>query len=250
MTIKAGRVALVTGAGSGIGRGIALEFARQKIKVVVCDINPDNAARVCQEIQDLGGEAIVVVGDVGCAADSQKMVQAALDKWGQLDILINNAGILRDAFMRDMTEKQWDQVQSVIGKGTFLCMQAALKPMTEQKYGRIVNLSSGAHLGNKGQANYSAAKAGVVALTKVAALELAEHNITVNCIAPGLINTPMTSGLPEKILQRLAKNIPAGFIGEPEDIAYLVMALVGEEARYITGQTIHVDGGATVGIRM
>lgn len=250
MSINEGRVALVTGSGSGIGRGIALEFARNKVKVVIADINQENAEAVCEEVKSLGGDAAVAVGDVGRAEDCQKMVQTAVDTWGRLDILINNAGIIRDALIKDMTEQQWDQVQNVVNKGTFLCMQAALKPMAEQKYGRIVNMSSGAHIGNRGQANYSSAKAGVVALTKVAALEFAEHQITVNCIAPGMIRTPMTAGLPEKIVQRLERGIPLGFIGEPEDIACMVMALVAEEARYVTGQVIHVDGGATVGIRM
>lgn len=250
MSIKEGRVAMVTGAGSGIGREISLELAKSSVKVAVCDISQENAEKVVQEIRALRGEAVAAVGDVGNAADSQTMVQTALDQWGRLDILVNNAGIIRDAMIIHMSEKKWDQVQNVISKGAFLCTQAAVKPMMEQNYGRIINMSSGAYLGSKGQANYSSAKAGLVAFTKVAALEFAEHHITVNCIAPGLIKTPLTSGLPEEVWRKLERAIPLGCVGEPEDVAYMVMALAAEEAKYITGQVIHVDGGGTTGVRL
>lgn len=250
MSIKEGRAAMVTGAGSGIGREISLELAKSKVKVVVCDISCENADAVVSEIKALGGEAVAAVGDVSNAEDCQKMVQAALDAWGRLDILVNNAGIIRDAMIVNMTEKKWDQVQNVINKGAFLCTQAAVKPMIEQNYGRIVNMSSGAYLGNKGQANYSSAKAGLVAFTKVAALEFAENRITVNCVAPGLIVTPLTSGLPDAAWKRLEKSIPLGYVGKPEDVAYLVLSLLAEEAGYITGQVVHIDGGLTVGLRL
>jgi len=241
---------MVTGGGSGIGKEISLQFAKNKVKVVVSDINGENAEAVVQEIRALGGEAVSAVGDVGSQEDSQRMVQAALDNWNRLDILVNNAGIIRDAMILKMTEKKWDQVHAVIGKGAMFCMQAAVKPMLEQKYGRIINMSSGAHLGNMGQSNYSSAKAGLVAFTKVAALEFAADNITVNCLAPGLIRTPLTSGLPEDVWERLEMSIPVKYVGEPEDVAYMVLALAAEEARYVTGQVIHIDGGATTGIRM
>jgi len=250
MSINEGRVAMITGAGSGIGREISLELAKSKVKVVVCDISGENADAVVNEIKELGGEAVAAIGDVGNAENSQQMVQTALDLWGRLDILVNNAGIIRDATIMHMSEKKWDQVHNVIGKGAFLCTQAAAKPMIEQKFGRIVNMSSGAYLGSKGQANYSSAKAGLVAFTKVAALEFAEHNITVNCIAPGLIKTPLTSGLPEEVWHKLERSIPLGYVGDPKDIAFAVLSLVAEEARYITGQVIHVDGGGTTGVRL
>lgn len=250
MTFKEGAVAMVTGGGSGIGRKISLEFAKNSIKVAVCDVNAQNAEAAAREIRDLGGEAVAVAGDVSVPEDCGRMVQAAMDSWNRLDILINNAGLIRDALIVDMSEKKWDLVQNVVNKGAFLCTQAAARVMIPRNYGRIVNISSGAYLGNMGQANYSSAKAGLVALTKVAALEFAKNNITVNCLAPGLIRTPLTSGLPEAVWKRLEKSIPAGFVGEPEDVAYIILALVAEEARYVTGQVIHIDGGVTTGLRM
>ncbi|MBI4673121.1 MAG: beta-ketoacyl-ACP reductase [Chloroflexi bacterium] len=250
------KVALITGAGSGIGRATALCFANEGARVVVCDMDEAGAQETLKRIADSGGKSVYVVGNVAERADAQKMVDAALTHFGRLDILINNAGINRDALavrvkdgeVKRMSEEQWDAVLDINLKGTFLCAQAAAVPMMAQKYGRIVNTSSIGALGNIGQANYAASKAGVIGLTKTLALEWARYNIAVNCVAPGATKTRMTAGLPENLMAGLIEKIPFRRLAEPEEIAAAHLFFASDDARYITGQVLFVDGGISVGI--
>lgn len=249
------RVVLVTGGGSGIGRATALRFASEGAMVVISDVDEAGVNAVAQEIQNSGARAAVVLGNVAERADAERMVLAALDAFGRLDILINNAGITRDALsvrvkdgqLKRMTDEQWDAVLDVNLKGTFLVSQAAAVPMMEQKFGRIVNTASVGALGNIGQANYAASKAGVIGLTKTFALEWARFNITVNAVAPGAVKTRMTSTIPENIANQMSERIPLKRWAEPEEIAGVHAFLASDDARYITGQVIWVDGGLTVG---
>jgi 3-oxoacyl-[acyl-carrier protein] reductase len=249
------KVVLVTGGGSGIGRATALRFASEGAAVVVADLDESGAAQVAQKIQKDGGSVAVVFGSVAERGDAERMVLAALDAFGRLDILINNAGITRDALavrvkdgeVKRMTDEQWDAVLDVNLKGTFLVSQAAALPMMEQKYGRIVNTASVAALGNIGQVNYSASKAGVIGLTKTFALEWARYNILVNAVAPGAVKTRMTATIPENIANQMSERIPLKRWAEPEEIAAVHAFLASDDARYITGQVIWVDGGLTVG---
>lgn len=251
-----GRVALITGGGSGIGQATALRFAQEGACVVASDVDAAGVNETAKLITDTGGQAVAVVGSVTGRADAQKMVDAATGNFGRLDILINNAGINRDALavrvkdgeVKMMSEEQWDSVMAVNLKGTFLCSQAASVPMMAQKYGRIVNTSSIGALGNVGQANYSASKAGVIGLTKTLALEWARFNITVNCVAPGATKTRMTAGIPENILAGLIEKIPFRRLAEPEEIAAAHVFFASGEAGYITGQVLFVDGGISVGV--
>ncbi|HZQ07780.1 MAG TPA: beta-ketoacyl-ACP reductase [Anaerolineae bacterium] len=249
------KVALITGGGSGIGRATALRFASEGAAVVIADVDEGGANEVLKEIRDSGGKAVIALGNVAERMDAGRMVQAALDAFGRLDILINNAGITRDALavrikdgeVKTMSEAQWDAVLDVNLKGTFLVAQAAAVPMMQQKYGRIVNTASVGALGNIGQANYSASKAGVIGLTKTFALEWARFNITVNAVAPGAVKTRMTAAIPEKLANELIERIPAKRMADPEEIAAVHAFLASDDARYITGQVIWVDGGLTLG---
>jgi NAD(P)-dependent dehydrogenase (short-subunit alcohol dehydrogenase family) len=244
MSIKAGRVAIVTGAGSGIGKGIAIALAEEGASVLVCDINIESAQEVVAEIKAIGKEAIAVQTDVRKAADCANMVKTAVETYGTVDILVNNAGLLRDALIHKMTEDEWDLVQDVILKGTFLCTQAAIKVMKEKKYGRIINISAVGHIGYRGQANYGSAKAGVIALTRTTAAEYTWCGVTVNCILPGPIKTPLAiNALQGHWEEKITSIHPMGRVGKPADIAYMVKVLVAEEAGYITAQMIAVDGG-------
>jgi 3-oxoacyl-[acyl-carrier protein] reductase len=242
------RVALVTGGGSGIGEVTALKFAEEGAKLVINDVNEAGAQRVAGLIKDKGGDAIVLMADVTNKSQVQAMVKAIVDKYKKLDIIINNAGINRDALAKKMEEKQWDDVININLKGTFLVIQAGMIPMMDKRYGRIINTSSIGSLGNVGQANYSASKAGVIGLTKTMALELARFGITVNCLAPGAIATPMTASIPESISSRILERIPLKRFGLPLDIAQAHLFLASEDASYITGQVLFVDGGISVGI--
>lgn len=249
------KVVLVTGGGSGIGRATALRFAGEGAAVVISDIDEAGANTVVNEIQASGGKAAVTFGNVAERADAERMVQAALDAFGRLDILINNAGITRDALavrvkdgdIKMMSDAQWDAVLDVNLKGTFLMSQAAAVPMMSQKFGRIVNTASVGALGNIGQANYSASKAGVIGLTKTFALEWARFNILVNAVAPGAVKTRMTATIPENIANQMSERIPLKRWADPEEIAAVHAFLASDDARYITGQVIWVDGGLTVG---
>ncbi len=242
------RVALITGAGGGIGEATALLFAQEGAKVAVQDLNAQGAEKVAAAIAETGAQAIAVAGDVTKKADCENVVKTTVEKLGKLDILINNAGINKDAIARKMTEEQWDAVLSVNLKGTFLMCQAALAPMSAAKYGRIINTASIGALGNIGQANYSASKAGVMGLTRTLALEFARYAITVNCVAPGATETQMTAGIPEDIRKLIEGKIPFRRFAKAAEIAQAHLFLSSEQASYITGQTLFVDGGISVGI--
>jgi len=242
------RVAIVTGGGAGIGEATSLLFAQEGAKLVVADIDIKGAERVAGLIKEKGGEAVPFKVDVRSVADVTNMVGAAIKSFGGLDILVNNAGVNRDAIAKRMTEEQWDFVLDVNLKGTFLCCQAASIPMMEKKYGRIINTSSIGSLGNIGQANYSASKAGVIGLTKTLALELAKYNILVNCVAPGATKTQMTAGIPPEIAAKFQDGIPLRRFADPAEIAAMHLFFAGAEASYITGQVIFVDGGISLGL--
>ncbi len=240
-----GKVALVTGASRGIGRAIAVELARSGADVVVNYAGNEAAAlEVVGEIEALGRSATAVKCNVASAAEVEAMVSGAVTRFGKIDILVNNAGITRDNLLMRMKEEEFDEVIDTNLKGVFNCIKAVTRPMMKQRSGRIVNISSvvGA-LGNPGQANYVAAKAGVIGLTKSVARELASRNITVNCVAPGFIETDMTDKLTPELKEAMLKQIPLAALGQPEQIAKVVRFLASDESSYMTGQTLHVDGG-------
>ncbi|HEY6874107.1 MAG TPA: 3-oxoacyl-[acyl-carrier-protein] reductase [Geobacteraceae bacterium] len=239
-----GKVAIVTGASRGIGRSIALALAAEGAKIVAVDMAPAGVEALAAEIKAMGGEAAAVQGNVTVAADAERMVDAAVEAFGRVDILVNNAGITRDALLLRMKDEDWDAVLSVNLKGAFLCSRAAAKVMSKQRYGRIINIASiVGQMGNAGQANYCASKAGLIGLTKSNARELAKRNVTVNAVAPGFIATDMTEVLPEKVKQELAAQIPMERLGSADDIAHAVLFLAAERSAYITGQVIGVNGG-------
>jgi 3-oxoacyl-[acyl-carrier protein] reductase len=240
-----GKIALVTGASRGIGRAVALELARQGANVAVNYAGSEaKANEVVDMIRSLGREAFAVQADVARAEDVERMVKTVLDQFGRLDILVNNAGITRDNLLMRMKEEEWDAVINTNLKGVFLCTKAVTRPMMKQRYGRIINVASVVGvIGNPGQANYVAAKAGVIGLTKTAARELASRNITVNAIAPGFITTDMTEALSAELKEEMLKQIPLARFGEPDDVARVVAFLASDAAGYMTGQTLHVDGG-------
>ncbi len=245
------RIALITGASHGIGRATAIRFAAEGARVAVNDVDREAAEETVAAIQQAGGEAFFAPADVTNRTQVEAIVDQILERWGRLDILINNAGITRDALtvkvkdgeVQKMDEAAWDAVLNVNLKGSFLCAQAAAVPMIRQRYGKITNTASTAWLGNIGQANYSASKAGIVGLTRTLALELARYNINVNCIAPGGVKTRMTAAIPDKVMERLLQRIPLARMAEPEEIAALHVFLASAEAAYITAQVITIDGG-------
>ena len=243
----AGKTAAITGAGRGIGRAIALRLAAEGASVVLNSLS-DSAETVAAEITAAGGQAIAFRGDVSKAEDVARLIETTTAAYGRLDILVNNAGITRDNLLLRMNEEDWDAVLDTNLKSVYLCCRAALKPLLKSRgSGHIINISSIIGLsGNAGQANYAASKAGIIGLTKSLAKELASRQVTVNAIAPGFIVTDMTAGLPEEAQQTLIKRIPLGSLGAPEDVAAAVAFLVSDEARYITGQTLTVDGGMSL----
>jgi 3-oxoacyl-[acyl-carrier protein] reductase len=244
----AGKVAFVTGAAGGIGAATARRFAREGAVVAVNDARPGGLDAVAADIEAAGAKALVMTGDVVNRADCERMVHDVTTAFGRLDILINNAGINRDAMAHKMSEEQWDAVLDVNLKGTFLCAQAALPGMRERGWGRVINTSSIGSLRNVGQANYAASKAGVIGLTKTLALEYAKYGVTVNAIAPGPVMTAMLAGVPDAIKEKIIAQVPVGRIAAPEEIAAVHVFLASDEAAFITGQVLFVDGGMSVGI--
>ncbi|CAM5187064.1 3-oxoacyl-[acyl-carrier-protein] reductase OS=Ureibacillus acetophenoni OX=614649 GN=SAMN05877842_101438 PE=3 SV=1 [Ureibacillus acetophenoni] len=240
-----GKVAVVTGASRGIGRAIALYLAKEGAKVVVnYSGSEQKALQVVDEINSMGTKAIAVQANVSDVDSVSNLMDTAIKEFGAIDILVNNAGITRDNLIMRMKEDEWDDVINTNLKGVFLCTKAVTRQMMKQRSGRIINISSIVGvMGNAGQANYVAAKAGVIGLTKTTARELASRNILVNAIAPGFITTEMTDTLPEDIKNAMLSQIPLAKLGEPEDIAKAVLFLASDDASYMTGQTLHIDGG-------
>ena len=240
-----GKVALVTGAGKGIGKEIALELARGGAKCVInYASSAAGAESVAEEIRAMGSEAMTYKCDVSDADAVQKMITDVMEQYGRIDILVNNAGITKDGLMLKMTEADFIAVLDINLKGAFNCMKAVTKPMMKQRYGRIINITSIVGIiGNAGQVNYAASKAGLIGMTKSAARELASRNITVNAVAPGFIETDMTDVLPDSVKEQLLAQIPMKKLGQTGDIANAVCFLADEKASYITGQVLQVNGG-------
>lgn len=245
----AGKVALVTGGGRGIGKAISLRLAAMGAKVIVNYVSrPEAADEVVAAISASGGDARSVKFDIADSSQVQTSCKEILKEEGRIDILVNNAGITRDGLVAMMKEADWDQVLNINLKGAFNCIKAVSRSMMKKRWGRIITITSViGFAGNAGQANYAAAKAGLVGLTRSVARELASRGVTVNGVAPGYIKTEMTSGLSEDVTEKIRSEIPMGVLGEAEDVAGAVAYLASEEARYVTGQFIHVNGGMFMG---
>ena len=241
-----GQAALVTGGGSGIGEATAKLLAENGAAVMVADWNEAGAQATAESIRAAGGQAAHIKCDVSKQADARNAVDKTLEAFGRIDILINNAGITRDATALKMTPEQWDQVLGVNLSGVFYCAQAAAAHMREKGYGRIVSASSVSAFGNFGQANYSATKAGLVGMTRTMAIEWGRYGITVNAIAPGFVRTAMTDAIPDEMREAAAKRIPVGRVADPMDIARVYLFLVSPDSGFITGALIVADGGATL----
>jgi 3-oxoacyl-[acyl-carrier protein] reductase len=245
-----GRVAFVTGAGRGIGAATALRLAEDGASVVLADIDPDGCKQVAAEIENAGSQALAISCNVTEREAVEAAFQQAIEHFGQLDILVNNAGVLRDNLLFKMSDDDWETVMNVHLKGAFLCSRAAQAQMVQQKYGRIISLSSTSALGNRGQANYATAKAGLQGLTRTLAIELGPYGITANAVAPGFIDTEMTRATarrqghdPQQVIEMAAKSIPVRRVGLPRDVANVICFLASEEASYVNGQIIYVAGG-------
>jgi 3-oxoacyl-[acyl-carrier protein] reductase len=246
--IERGRVAIVTGGGRGIGRAIAARLAEEGANLAIFYHSNDAAAKeTAEKMRAAGVECELFKGDVSSPRDVEALFTSVSDTFGRVDILVNNAGITRDNLMIRMKEEEFDDVLQTNLKGTYLCTRAALRPMIRARWGRIVNVSSVVGLvGNAGQANYAASKAGIIGFTKSVAREVAQRGITVNAVAPGYVETELTGSLPEKVKEQIREQVPAGRFGEPEEVAEVVALLVAEKAGYLTGQTVSVDGGMTM----
>jgi 3-oxoacyl-[acyl-carrier protein] reductase len=239
-----GQVALITGGARGIGRAIALLFAKEGADIAVADVNLEETQKTVQDIEVLGRKALALQMDVTDYTKVEEGLNKILDKLGKVDILVNNAGITKDNLFLRMSQPEWDAVLNVNLKGAFNCIKAVAKPMLKQGRGRIINIASIIGIiGNPGQANYSASKAGLIALTKTAAKEFASRNINVNAVAPGFIQTEMTARLPDELKDKMKETIPLNRFGSPEDVAATCLFLASGDSNYITGQTVIVDGG-------
>ena len=239
-----GKIAVVTGASRGIGRSISLALSAAGATIVAMDMDQAATEAIVAELKAAGGKALAVVGNVTVTADAEKMIAAAVTEFGRVDILVNNAGITRDGIFLRMKDEDWDAVLGVNLKGAFLCSRAAAKVMAKQRSGRIINIASiVGQMGNAGQANYCASKAGLIGLTKSNARELAKRNVTVNAVAPGFIATAMTDALSDKVKAELTAQIPMERLGSVDDIANAVLFLASEAAGYITGHVLSVNGG-------
>jgi 3-oxoacyl-[acyl-carrier protein] reductase len=245
-----GRVAFVTGAGRGIGAATGLRLAEDGAQVILADIDLEGCQQVATQIEQVGSHAIAVACNVADQSAVEDAMTQGVDRFGRLDILVNNAGVLRDNLLFKMSDDDWDTVMNVHLKGAFLCSRAAQKHMVQQKYGRIISLSSTSALGNRGQANYSTAKAGLQGLTRTLAIELGPFGITTNAVAPGFIDTEMTRSTarrqghdPDQVIEEASKRIPVRRVGQPRDIANVICFLASEEAGYVNGQIIYVAGG-------
>jgi 3-oxoacyl-[acyl-carrier protein] reductase len=240
----ADKVAIVTGASRGIGRAISVALAGQGVKVVASARNVEALKSLVAEIKGLGGAAVAVVGDVAVEADANNLIEQAVAAYGRVDVLVNNAGITRDGLLLRMKNDDWDAVLDTNLKGAFHCIRAAAKFMSKQRSGRIINISSVVgEMGNAGQANYCASKAGLLGLTKSVARELARRNVTVNAITPGFIVTDMTEQMTDKAREAMTEQIPLGRLGEAEDVANAVLFLASDQSSYITGQVLGINGG-------
>jgi 3-oxoacyl-[acyl-carrier protein] reductase len=246
--IQGGQVAVVTGGGRGIGRAVALRLANEGANVAISYRSNDSTAEeVAQEIRAAGTLCEIFKGDVASPEDVDALFSGVRDSFGQIDILVNNAGLTRDNLMMRMRESEFDEVLRTNLKGTYLCTRAALRPMIRARWGRIINVSSVVGLvGNAGQANYAASKAGIIGFTKSVAREVAQRGITANVVAPGYVETELTRSLPDDVKDQIRGQVPAGRFGKAEEVAEAIAFLAGEGAGYVTGQTLAVDGGMTM----
>lgn len=243
----ANKVALITGGGRGIGRATVARFLMEGAKVAFSDINRQTGEQAASTLPVVADAPLFIESDVTDKAKVAAMVRQVIEHFGRIDILINNAGVTRDSLSWKLDETEFDRVIDINLKGTFLCSQAVFEPMKAQGSGRIINTSSVSAMGNIGQVNYAAAKAGIIGLTKTLALEFARNAITVNCVAPGFTESDMTANIPEKIRAGIVSKIPLGRMAQPEEVAALHLYLASDEARYVTGQVFFIDGGLTVG---
>ncbi|MBI4320258.1 MAG: SDR family oxidoreductase [Chloroflexi bacterium] len=244
-----GKVAVITGAAGGIGAATARLFAHEGAKLSILDLDEDRLGGVAAELETVGAKVVHMVTDVTDSKSVQKLVDVTLDRFGRIDILLNIAGLTRDCMSWKMTDDQWNLCLDVNLRGTFNCCRAVLPIMRSQGYGKIVNTSSVSSLGNIGQVNYAAAKAGVSAMTKTLALEVAKFGINVNCVAPGFIDTMMTQAMRQDVLKRVVEEkVPLGRMGRPEEVGKLYLYLVSDDASFMTGQVVFLDGGISVGI--
>jgi len=239
-----GQTAIITGGGRGIGKAIAESLANRGVNIVVVDVNIDVADQTASELTARGVKSIAIKADVANPSDVKGVFESAAKEFKKVEILVNNAGITRDGLLLRMREEDWDLVMNVNLKGTFLCLREGVKAMSKQRYGRIINISSiVAFMGNPGQANYSASKAGIIGLTRTTAKEYASRGITVNAVAPGFITTAMTDSLPDNVKQEMLRAIPMNKFGTIEDVAQAVLFLASPQSGYVTGQVLHVNGG-------